>query len=164
MDKSYLAFLKMLQTPPLERKAIRYKRKVKYEISVERLNALVNRYFKNFDNEIIKKTILVEMTDTEDVLFLLRFHFRMWIEINNTSMTIFRNIPARFKIIKEVNRENHWFVPKTFEVGQIMYFKSHGYSSANWLNGIPLAEFLTPIENTDIISTTQINYGFIEAL
>lgn len=164
MDKSYLAFLKMLQTPPLERKAIRYKRKVKYEISVERLNALVNRYFKNFDNEIIKKTILVEMTDTEDVLFLLRFHFRMWIEINNTSMTIFRNIPARFKIIKEVNRENHWFVPKTFEVGQIMYFKSHGYSSANWLNGIPLAEFLTPIKNTDIISTTQINYGFIEAL
>jgi hypothetical protein len=162
MDKSYLAFLKILQTPPLERKAICYKRKVKYEISIERLNELVSTYFDNFEK--MEKNIFVEMTDMEEVLFLLRYHFRLWITIQNTQITIYKNFPNRFKIIKEVNKENHWFVPKTFEVGQIMYFKSHGYSSANWLNGIPLAESLTPVENTDIIPTTQINYGYIEAL
>jgi hypothetical protein len=164
MDKSYLAFLKILQTPPLERKAICYKRKVKYEISIERLNELVSTYFDNFDTEKMEKNIFVEMTDMEEVLFLLRYHFRLWITIQNTQITIYKNFPNRFKIIKEVNKENHWFVPKIFEVGQIMYFKSHGYSSANWLNGIPLAESLTPVENTDIIPTTQINYGYIEAL
>jgi hypothetical protein len=164
MDKSYLAFLKMMETPPLERKAIRYKRKVKYEITAERLNVLVSTYFEGFDHTIIERTFLIEKTDIEDLLFLFRYHFRLWITIDNSSITVFRNIPLRFKIIKEVNRENHWFVPKTFEVGQIMYFKSHGYSSANWLNGIPLAESLTTVKNTDIIPTTQINYGFIEAL
>ena len=164
MDKSYLAFLKVLQTPPLERRAICYKRKIKYEITVERLNELICAYFDNFDEETIEKKVLIKMTDLEDVLFLLRFHFRMWITVNHTSITVFKNIPARFKIIKAVNKTNHWFAPKTFEIGQIMYFKANGYSSANWLNGIPLAESLTPIEGTEIIPTTQINYEYIEAL
>lgn len=163
-SKSYLAFLKIIETPSLERKTIRYKRKVKYEISIERLEELVSTYFEDFDDETVKKTINVKQADIEDVLFLLRYHFRLWIEVDSTSITVFKNMPAQFKIIKEVNRENHWFVPKTFEVGQVMYFKSHGYSSANWLNGIPLAESLTPIEGTDIIPTTQINYDFIEVI
>jgi hypothetical protein len=148
----------------MERLTISYKRKVKYEITVERLNILINTYFDDFNEDILKKTFIVEMRDMEDVLFLLRYHFRIWITVKNTTITIYKNFPTHFRIIKEVNKDNHWFTPKTFEVGQILYFKNNGYRLTNWLKGIPLCENLRPTEGTEIIATTQINYEFIEAI
>lgn len=164
MEKSYLNFLKMLSIVPSERKAIHYKRKTKYEISKPRLNELVERYFKDFNQDIIEKNISVEKTDMEDLLFLLRYHFRMWVEIKDSSLTIFKNFPSQFKIIMEVNKSNHPFTPQIFEAGQIMYFYPYAYGTVNWLNGIPLATSLTPIEDTNIIATTQINYNFIRVM
>ncbi len=162
MNKSYFKFLQFIKST--ERKSIQYKRKVKYELSTERLDELIGQYFLDFDELIITKSIQFKASDKTDLLFLLRYHFRLWITIEQQTITIFKDFPSQFKIIKEVNKTNHPFTPKIFQVGQILYFKSHGYSSANWLNGIPLAEALIPIENTGIIPTTQINYGFIEAL
>ncbi len=162
MEKSYSKFLEMLSSTPLERKAIIYKRKIKYEIQTPRLNELVKRYFDGFDGNLTEKTITIENSDMEDILFLLRYHFRMWIEVKDASLTIFKNFPSQFKIIKEVNKSNHPFTPQTFKVGTIMYFNDSSYGTANWLNGIPLAISLTPVEGTSIIPTTQINYDFIQ--
>ena len=162
MNKSYLRFLEFIKLA--ERKPIRYKRKVKYELSTERLNKLIEQYFTDFEESMIMKSIEFKVSDKADLLFLLRYHFRLWITIKEQTITIYKNFPTQFKIIKEVNKTNHLFTPKTFEVGQILYFKNHGYSSVNWLNGIPLAESLTLIEGTEIIPTTQINYDFIEAI
>ena len=146
MDKSYLAFLQFIKSS--EKKPIRYKRKIKYELSIERLNQLIETYFIGFDASITTKSIVFKAADKADLLFLLRYHFRLWITIDDLTIIIYKYFPTRFKIIQQVDTTNHWFTPKSFKVGQIMYFNNHGYSSANWLNGIPLAESLTPINET----------------
>jgi hypothetical protein len=43
-----------------------------------------------------------------------------------------------------------------------MYLSTNVYGTTNYLNGIPLAESLEPIPETDIIPTTQINYQYIK--
>jgi len=46
-------------------------------------------------------------------------------------------------------------------VGEVLFYSNSVYGSCNFLNGIPLAESLEPVEGTTIIATTQINYGYI---
>ena len=67
-------------------------------------------------------------------------------------------------VIKEVNKSNHHFTPKTFAKGTIMYSVSSAYSSSNGLSGTSLWDSLNPIEGTDLIPSIQINYDFIKPI
>jgi len=45
-----------------------------------------------------------------------------------------------------------------------MYFSTNLYGTTNYVNGIPLAESLEPVQGTNIIPSTQINYKYIKPL
>ena len=78
--------------------------------------------------------------DLDDLLFILRHEFNLWLEISEKEIEIYNNFPEKFILINDVDKTNHYHTPKSFSRGTIMYFFSNtgGYSSCNWLNGIPL--------------------------
>jgi hypothetical protein len=104
----------------------------------------------------------VSEEDKDIVIFLLRVHFRQWIEVEGVNIKVYKDFPQQFEVIKEVNKYNHFFTPRTFLVGEVLFYRNSVYGSCNFLNGIPLAESLEPVEGTTIIATTQINYGYIK--
>lgn len=139
----------------------RNKRKDAYSMSPDQLLKIYQNYFIDIPytgNYIFK----FSKNDKNDLLFLFRVYFKMFVELNDNLMTVYREIPRRFKIIKEVNRQNHRHTPKTFVKNTIMYLSTNVYGTTNYLNGIPLAESLEPVQGTDIIPTTQINYQYIK--
>ena len=106
-------------------------------ITVEEFSFISRKYFKN----IKKQTNLViepEGKDKEKLIFILRWYYNLWIDINEDNIEVYSFFPKEFEVIREVNKLNHPHTPKTFEKGTKMYFNSSSYSSSNWLNGIPL--------------------------
>ena len=87
-----------------------------------------------------------------------------WIEVEGFNITLYKDFPQQFEVIKEVNKYNHYFTPRTFLVGEVLIYGNSVYGSCNFLNGIPLAESLEPVAGTNIIATTQINYGYIKPI
>ena len=86
----------------------------------------------------------------------------MYVELNDNLMTVYKEFPTYFKILKEVNTKNHRHTPKTFVKNTVMHLSTSVYGTTNYLNGIALAESLEPVQGTDIIPTTQINYQYIK--
>lgn len=56
----------------------------------------------------------------------------------------------------------HRHTPKTFVKNAVMHLSTSAYGTTNYLNGIALAESLEPLQGTDIIPATQINYQYIK--
>ena len=138
----------------------RNKRKDAYSLSPDRLLNIYQNYFTDVPcrgNYIFK----FSKNDKNDLLFLFRVYFKMYVELNDDLITIHEEFPKYFKILKEVNTKNHRHTPKTFVKNTIMYLSTNVYGTTNYLNGIPLAESLEPLQGTDIIPTTQINYQYI---
>ena len=102
--------------------------------------------------------------DRQKILFLLRVYFGLWIEIDKNQIKIFKRFPEKFKIIKEVNKSNHYFTPKVFLKGTIMYSVKAAYSSANKMNGVTLWDNLKTVEGTKIVPSVQINYEYINPI
>lgn len=145
-----------------DRKGIHYKRKPFFNFDINQINQLYDKYFENIKLEENCFTFSYNKEDLEDLLVLLRCHFKLWIEYTNTQITIFKHFPKKFKIIKEVNKKNHWFTPEVFKIGTILFYTENNYGTVNLLNGIPLTRSLIPVKGTNIIPSTQINYNFIE--
>ncbi len=142
---------------------LNYKRKYKRIITFDTLSKLYQTYFRNLSFKA-NEEIAVSEKDKDIVSFLLRVHFRQWIEIEGLNITVYKNFPKKFKIIKEVNKYNHSFPPRKFLTGEVLFYGNSVYGSCNFLNGIPLAESLEPFEGTTIIVTTQINYEYIKPI
>lgn len=140
---------------------LNYKRKYKRIITFETLLKLYQTYFRYLSFKA-NEEITVSKDDKDIVIFLLRVHFRQWIEVQGFNITVYKDFPQQFEVIKEVNKYNHYFTPRTFLVGEVLFYGISVYGSCNYLNGIPLAESLEPVEGTTIIATTQINYGYIK--
>ena len=139
----------------------RNKRKDAYSLSPDRLLNIYQNYFTNIShtgNYMFK----FSKNDKNDLLFLFRVYFKMYVELNDNLMTVYEEFPTCFKILKEVNTKNHRHTPKTFVKNTIMYLSTNVYGTTNYLNGIPLAESLEPVQGTDSIPTTQINYQYIK--
>ena len=156
-SKNVLLNLVKSKQPLLFRK----KRKDSYSISTDRLLYLYQNYFLNIPsrgNYIFKFL----KNDKNDLLLLFRVYFKMYVEVNNNLMTAYEKFPKRFKILTEVNKKNLSHTPKTFVKNSIMYLSSNVYGTTNYLYGIPLAESEEPVQGTDIIPTTQINYQYIK--
>lgn len=145
-----------------DRKGIHFKRKPIFKIDNDKINQLYDKYFAKINIEENCYTFTYNKEDLEELLILLRVHFQVWIECSKTQITIYKHFPKKFKIIREVNKKNHWFTPEVFKIGTILYYTgSNNYGSTNLLNGIPLSKSLIPVEGTNIIPSTQINYEYI---
>ena len=136
-------------------------RRLKMRVSVDEFSSLSNKYFKNINDKDLTFKFIVEEFDKMNILFVLRSFFRMYVEIRENSVVVFKNFPKKFILLKEVNKSNHHFTPKTFSKGTIMYSISPSYSSANRMNGVPLWDNLETIEDTELIPSVQIDYDYI---
>ena len=134
-------------------------RKEKKIITPEEFSILVESYFLNLPEEGNYKFTFKEF-DRENLLFILRYHYRLWIEIWNNQIEIFREFPQEFQIIKEVNKSNHPYIDKILKVGTIMYFRGDS-SLCNWLNGIPLWDDKEEVLEYGLKPSFQINYEYI---
>jgi hypothetical protein len=106
----------------------------------------------------------VKKEDLKELTFLLRVYFGLWIEIKDTRITIFKTFPERFTVIRKVNKQNHWFTPKTYSKGQIMYSTRDPYRVCDRRNGIPLTDVPPSPTREKTAGVIQINYPFIKAI
>lgn len=139
-------------------------RRLKLLVSIEEFNLLSKKYFLDLNTDIKTFDFNVEASDKENILFILRVYYGLWIEIKELSITIHSEFPEKFELIKEVNKSNHYFTPKTFPKGTIMYSVGSAYSSSNGISGTSLWDNLNTIEGTDLIPSVQINYDFIKPI
>jgi hypothetical protein len=137
-------------------------RKENKYISIKEFDLIYKKYFNNIkkDRNLIIKC---EENTQENLVFILRWYYQLWIELKQSQIEIYSIFPNEFKIINEVNKNNHPHTPRTFKVGTIMYFNNSGYSLCNWLNGIPLWDNLEDINKT-LRPSCQINYNYIKAV
>jgi hypothetical protein len=134
-------------------------RKEKKKITPETFSIIVKSYFFNLSNEENFKFTFKEI-DKDNLLFILRYQYRLWIEVWNNQIEIFKEFPKEFQIIKEVNKSNHPHIDKTLKVGTLMYFRGDS-SLCNWLNGIPLWNNKTDVLVYGLKQSCQINYEYI---
>jgi hypothetical protein len=144
-----------------DRKGLHFKRKPHFKIDDVRINQLYDKYFNKINLKENCYTLAYNEEDMNELLVLLRCHFKLWIEYTNIQITIYKHFPIKFKIISEVNKENHWFTPEVFKIGTILFYAENNYGTVNLLKGIPLSRTLTPIKGTDIVPSMQINYEFL---
>ena len=89
----------------------RNKRKDAFSLSPDRLLNIYQNYFIDIPcrgNYIFK----FSKNDKNDLLFLFRVYFKMYVELNDDLITIHEEFPKYFKILKEVNTKNHRHTPK----------------------------------------------------
>jgi len=135
-------------------------RRGKKIITPEEFSIIVKSYFLNLPNKGNFKFFFDE-NDRDNLLFILRYHYQLWLEVWNNQIEIFREFPEEFQIIKEVNKSNHPHTPKTFKKGTKMYYNSSSYSTINWLNGIPLWDNKNEEVGNGLKPSCQINYNYI---
>ena len=129
-------------------------------ITPEEFSIIVKSYFLNLPNKGNFKFFFDE-NDRDNLLFILRYHYQLWLEVWNNQIEIFREFPEEFQIIKELNKSNHPHTPKTFKKGTKMYYNSSSYSTSNWLNGIPLWDNKNEEVGNGLKPSCQINYNYI---
>ena len=135
-------------------------RREKTYISVDEFNNLSKKYFnqiKEGENLIISH----DKKDKETLVFILRWYYNLWIDINEESIEVYSFFPKVFEIINEVNKFNHPHTPKTFEEGTKMYFNPSSYSSCNWMRGIPLWDDKYDEVGDGLKPSCQVNYNYI---
>ena len=137
-------------------------RRLKMKVSVDEFSAFSKKYFKNINDKDLSFKFVLDEVDKNSILFILRSFFNMYVEVKENSIIVFKNFPKKFILLKEVNKSNHHFTPRTFKKGTIMYSISPSYSSANRMNGVPLWDSLETINDTELIPIVQINYDYIK--
>jgi hypothetical protein len=166
MDRNteFISLIEELNKPRTVRKGLIQNRKNPFSISDSRINELYDRYFTNLSLKDKSFSFIANTEDFEEIIYLMRIHFRLWIEIEGLRIKIFREFPERFRVISEVNSTNHWFIPKTYPKGTILYYGDDPYSVCNRDKGIPLSEESPKDNSSRLCPIVQINYEFIEVL
>mgnify|MGYP001261718542 CR=1 FL=1 len=126
-------------------------------ISPEEFKRFSKVYFKNLD-ENQNFQIKANKKDFEKIVFILRWYYNLWIQIDNYCIRIFKDFPSVFILKDEINKLNHPHTSEIFIKNTKMYFTSDNYSTCNWMKGIPLWTEKNGIFNQGC----QINYEFIE--
>ena len=136
-------------------------RRENISITIEEFSFISRKYFNN----IKKQTNLVieqNEKDKEKLIFILRWYYNLWIDINKDNIEVYSFFPKGFEIISEVNKLNHPHTKKTFKRGTKMYFNNSGYSSCNWLKGIPLWDNKDEEVIEGLKPSCQINYQYVK--
>ena len=136
-------------------------RKLNIEITLEEFKIFTNKYFNHIKEKKEFSIVKIDKIDREKVLFLLRVYLGLWVEVFENEIKIYKVFPKKFKIIKEVNKLNHYYAPKTFKINTIMYPIKSSYGTTNEMNGISLWDTLDCIDNTNLTPSVQINYNYI---
>lgn len=135
-------------------------RKLQKEISIEKFEIYSKTYFSYLPSEGNFK-FTFKSKDLEDLTFILRYHYRLWIEIWNNQIEIFENFPKIFSVIKDVKKLNHPHIPKEFKEGTVVYLVNDNYSTCNWHKGIPVWDNLNHDKKNEIKPSCQINYQYL---
>ena len=138
-------------------------RRERISVSVEEFNNLSKKYLNQI-KEGENLTIKYDKKDKEILVFILRWYYNLWIDINEDSIEVYRSFPKEFEIISEVNKFNPPHTPKTFEEGTKMYFNPSSYSSCNWMRGIPLWDDKYDEVGHGLNPSCQINYKYFKFL
>ena len=83
-------------------------RRLNMKISVKEFNELSKKYFKNLNDNADRFTFTVEKMDKNNILFILRSYFSLYVEVKKNSIEVFKNFPKKFILLKEVNKSNHY--------------------------------------------------------
>lgn len=138
-------------------------RREKKSVSVKEFNSLSEKYFNQIKED---KNLIIEFdeNDKKELVFILRWYYHLWIDINKHFIEVYSYFPKEFEIISEVNKFNHPFTPKTFEKETKMYYNSSSYASCNWLRGIPLWDSKDEEVVEGLKPSCQVNYNYIRFL
>ena len=68
-------------------------RRLKMKVSVDEFSAFSKKYFKNINDKDLTFKFIVEEFDKMNILFVLRYFFRMYVEIRENSVVVFKNFP-----------------------------------------------------------------------
>ena len=138
-----------------------FSRREKLIVSIDEFNLLSKKYFNHITKD---ENLIVEFdnNDKEPLVFIFRWYYNLWIDINNHFIEVYHSFPKQFEIISEVNKLNHPHTPKTFKKGTKMYFNHSSYSSCNWMRGIPLWDDKYDEVGDGLKPSCQINYNFIK--
>jgi len=136
-------------------------RREKIKVTIAQFNELSSKYFSQIaEGQNLK--IKYESDDKDLLIFILRWYYNLWIDINRELITVFNSFPDAFLVVKEVNKTNHPFTPKIFAKGTILYSTGSSYGTCNWLKGVPLWDNLEDEILPGIKPNCQINYEFIK--
>ena len=139
-------------------------RRLKMRVSIKEFSTFSKKYFKNLNNDDLTFKIIVNIEDEKKILFILRSFFILYVELKKSHILVYKNFPKKFILLKDINKSNHHFTPKTFKEGTIMYTISPSYSTINRMNGVPLWDNLGTIEGTELVPSVQINYNYINPI
>tara|TARA_B100000925_G_C21941901_1_gene444999 strand:+ start:615 stop:1094 length:480 start_codon:yes stop_codon:yes gene_type:complete len=140
-----------------------FSRREKKLVSVEEFDFLSKKYFNQIKEN---KNLIIhfDKKDKETLVFILRWYYNLWIDVDKYNVKIYFYFPEEFEIIKEVNKVNHPHTPKNFQKGTKMYYNSSIYSYCNWLKGIPLWDNKDEEVGEGLKPSCQVNYNFIKRL
>lgn len=161
---SFYEFFEQLSKPRVLREGFPHKGSDPFSIADARTNELFDKYFSKLPLTSKSFRFKVDSLDFDDIVYLLRVHFQLWIEIEADSITIYREFPQRFRLLEEVSAKNHWYTPKTLPKGTILYNGEDFYAVCNRSKGIPLSEIPPNKELNMNRPVVQINYDFIEVV
>ena len=137
-------------------------RRENISITVKEFGFISRKYFKNIKKQT-NLIIVPNEKDKERLIFILRWYYNLWIDINEDNIEVYSFFPKEFEIISDVNKLNHPHTPKTFEKRTKMYYiNSSSYSSCNWLKGIPLWDNKDEVVIEGLKPSCQINYEYIK--
>ena len=129
-------------------------------ITPDDFNFLTENYLNQIKN-IDFNELEVYPKEYIKLIFLIRCYYKLWVEQNQNTLKIYKNFPSRFKIIKDIVKQDYGYLPKPFYKDQILFYVDSTYSNCNRLRGVPLWDNLNPVEGTDSIPSVQINFNFI---
>ena len=135
-------------------------RKHVISITPEEFNYFHEIYFKDF-NVHQDFEFAVKKKDKEKIVFMLRYYYNLWIEIDEFSIKIANNFPTIFLVTAPINKSNHPHCPEEFKKGTLLYLSNSRYATCNWLEGVPLWKDKDKVKGTDLIPSCQINYAYI---
>jgi hypothetical protein len=131
-------------------------------ITPDEFQTLSQKYFIDLSRDAVNG-IKCDQEDKEIVIFILRWYYNLWIEVNDNTIKIHSVFPKKFELVDDVDKSNHPFTPKVFKKGTIMYFGSSS-GMCNWLKGVPLWDDPNEEYEYGLKPTVQVNYEFLRVL
>lgn len=147
-----MSFLRLIKDSQIGIKKKIYSRKNNFTVSVEEFKKISDKYFNGISLDK-NYCFLFDEKDLGILKFILRWYYQLWIEISQSKLCIYKEMPNQYRLIKDFSlRET-----KSFKKNTILFLQPNKYSLCNWNKGIPLwdspEDYSTPY--------CQVNYDLI---
>lgn len=106
----------------------------------EKLDKFKTRYFHNISCKTDFEVIIPEEEDFDDLVFLLRGYYKLWIEILASYwISISAIFPNRFELIKDINFNIQ--LGKSIQIGSTLFYHEELNVETNRLKGLKLTQW-----------------------